>query len=113
MGVYDIPAVINYILKKTNEQQLSYVGHSMGTTALWIALSEHPELNSKIKVMIALAPVAFLSNARSPVFRTMAPLLKVVPTSVIIRLNVSNIASYLMLIYRIHTFAVVCEFLKF
>ena len=30
MGLYDIPAELNYILKKTGGQKLIYIGHSMG-----------------------------------------------------------------------------------
>ncbi len=30
IGMYDIPACINYILKVTNREKLIYIGHSMG-----------------------------------------------------------------------------------
>ena len=32
MGTYDIPAIIDFVLAKTGQSQLSYVGHSEGTT---------------------------------------------------------------------------------
>jgi pimeloyl-ACP methyl ester carboxylesterase len=32
MGVYDVPAEIDYILKNTGFDQISYIGHSEGTT---------------------------------------------------------------------------------
>jgi len=32
MGLYDLPAEIDFILEKTQQKQLSYVGHSEGTT---------------------------------------------------------------------------------
>ena len=57
MGKYDIPAVINYVLAKTGRSTMSYIGHSMGCAMLFICMIEHPELNAKIDVMIALAPV--------------------------------------------------------
>jgi len=32
MGTHDQPAMIDFILKTTGQQKLSYVGHSEGTT---------------------------------------------------------------------------------
>ena len=60
MGKYDIPAVINFILATTGRSSLSYVGHSMGCAMFFIAMVYYPELNSKIDVMIALAPATSL-----------------------------------------------------
>lgn len=65
MGNYDIPACINYVLKKTGAGKLVYIGHSMGTAIFWVAMITHPELNSKIDVMIALAPAASVANVKS------------------------------------------------
>jgi lysosomal acid lipase/cholesteryl ester hydrolase len=44
------------------DDDLIYIGHSMGTTALFVMLSEMPEYNEKIKLFIALAPVAFMTQ---------------------------------------------------
>ena len=35
LGKYDLPAMVEHILRETGMPSLSYVGHSMGTTALW------------------------------------------------------------------------------
>lgn len=51
-GNYDIPAVINYILDRTGQSKLSYVGYSLGSALFFIAMSTHPELNSKIETMV-------------------------------------------------------------
>lgn len=32
MAKYDIPASINFVLNKTGQEQLFYIGHSQGTT---------------------------------------------------------------------------------
>lgn len=61
--------MIDYILEKTGHSELYYIGHSQGTTTFYVMLSERPEYNSKIKGMISLAPIAFLSNQRSPLFK--------------------------------------------
>lgn len=69
IGVIDIPAMIDYTLNTTNQTQLFYVGHSQGTTAFFVMCSERPEYNQKIKMMHALAPVAYMNNAVSPILR--------------------------------------------
>lgn len=50
IGVYDIPATIDYILKYTNQTRLTYVGHSQGVTAFYVTLSQLPEYNDKITI---------------------------------------------------------------
>ncbi|KFP30560.1 Lipase member M [Colius striatus] len=67
MAVYDLPAMINYILKKTGQEQLYYVAYSQGTTIGLIAFSSIPELDRKIKMFFALAPVSTVSKAKAPV----------------------------------------------
>ncbi|XP_012225601.1 lipase 3-like isoform X2 [Linepithema humile] len=69
IGYYDIPAMIDYVLEKTGHSQLYYIGHSQGTTAFYVMGSERPEYNAKVKTMISLAPIAFLSNQRSPLLK--------------------------------------------
>lgn len=67
MGLYDIPAVIEHILDKTNQSTMSYVGHSMGCAMFFVAMIKYPELNDKIDVMMALAPATSLANMKSPI----------------------------------------------
>jgi len=57
VGDYDMPAIIEYILKTTGQPKLIYVGYSLGPAYAFIALNSHPELNNKIEMMFALAPV--------------------------------------------------------
>ncbi|XP_066549926.1 gastric triacylglycerol lipase [Amia ocellicauda] len=66
MAKKDLPAVINFITKSTGQEQVYYVGHSQGTTIAFIAFSTMPELASKIKMFFALAPVATVDFATSP-----------------------------------------------
>lgn len=58
----DLPPMINYVLQKTSNEQLQFVGHSMGTTSLFAMLSSMPEMNEKISVCLALAPVTHIEN---------------------------------------------------
>ncbi|NXM94939.1 LIPM Lipase, partial [Sylvia borin] len=69
MAMYDLPATINYILQKTGQEQLYYVAYSQGTTTGFIAFSSIPELDRKIKMFFALAPITVNSNMKSPLVR--------------------------------------------
>lgn len=98
MGYYDMPAMINYILKTTNREKLIYVGHSLGGGAFFMSMigiyhhfwlyyiiqvfnfsfynSVHPELNSKIEMMIALAPAVSVVHLRSPLILASTPFIR-------------------------------------
>ncbi|XP_063163511.1 lipase member M-like [Candoia aspera] len=73
MGYYDIPAVVYFILNKTKQQQLYYVGHSEGASTGFISFSSWPELAKRIKVFFGLAPVTTVTFAASPVLKLMKP----------------------------------------
>lgn len=64
LGVYDLPASIDYILEKTNASQLNYVGYSQGTALFFIMTSVRPEYNEKIASMIAMAPAVFVKHSQ-------------------------------------------------
>ncbi|XP_035580182.1 lipase member K isoform X2 [Zalophus californianus] len=66
MANYDLPATINFIVEKTGQEQLYYVGHSQGTTIAFIAFSTNPELAKRIKIFFALAPVVTVKYTQSP-----------------------------------------------
>jgi hypothetical protein len=36
MGLFDLPANIDYILEATKKNDLTYIGHSQGTSAFWV-----------------------------------------------------------------------------
>ncbi|KAJ8727854.1 hypothetical protein PYW08_016239 [Mythimna loreyi] len=74
VALYDVPAVIDYILKiKGKDTKITYIGHSMGTTILFAMLSLRPEYNDILSAGFALAPVVFLSDMKSPL-KSMAPI---------------------------------------
>ncbi|NXK96007.1 LIPM Lipase, partial [Formicarius rufipectus] len=66
IGKYDIPAELYFIMNKTGQKDVYYVGHSEGATAGFVAFSTHPVLSQKIKAFFALAPVATITHASSP-----------------------------------------------
>lgn len=65
LGIYDLPASIDYIINNTNSEQIHYIGYSMGTAIFYIMGSERPEYQQLIRSQISLAPIAFLYNTRS------------------------------------------------
>ncbi|XP_041974373.1 lipase 3-like [Aricia agestis] len=65
-GVYDVSKIIDYVLKVTGKEKVLYVGHSQGTTIFFTLTSLRPEYNDKVQLSIHLAPVAWMSNIRSP-----------------------------------------------
>ncbi|KAH8282091.1 hypothetical protein KR054_005394 [Drosophila jambulina] len=71
MGKYDLPANIDYILSKTGYEQVHYIGHSQGTAIFWVLCSEQPAYTQKITSMHALAPIAYIHDMKSPLFRTL------------------------------------------
>lgn len=75
IGMYDLPAMIDYVLEQTLSKQLHYIGHSQGTTSFFVMASERPEYNEKILLMQALAPVVFMTNMQSALCRYLAELL--------------------------------------
>lgn len=72
MGRYDLPAFIDYILEKTARKKIIFIGYSQGSTSAMVLLSDFKEYNSKIALFIALAPIVFISNARSPILRMLS-----------------------------------------
>ncbi|XP_041671349.1 gastric triacylglycerol lipase isoform X2 [Cheilinus undulatus] len=66
MALKDLPTAVDYILKVTGQEQIYYIGHSQGTTIGFMAFSTLPELASKVKLFVALAPVATVEFTESP-----------------------------------------------
>nr|AOH73340.1 lipase 11 [Lygus lineolaris] len=64
MGYYDLPAVIDFILQTTNHSQITYAGHSQGTTQFFVMGSTRPEYNAKVKVAALMAPIGYLDHTR-------------------------------------------------
>jgi pimeloyl-ACP methyl ester carboxylesterase len=70
MAKYDEPAVIDYVLKKTGQNNLSYIAHSQGTTLMFTALAENfGNLNDKINLFVAMAPVTYLQDSTDALMR--------------------------------------------
>lgn len=92
MGIYDLPATMNYILSKTNENRLYFIGYSMGATISYILCSNKPEYNDKFKLIISLAPTAITNHQLKPflkVLLTAVPPAVVSISRILIRINLN------------------------
>ncbi|NWS82914.1 LIPM Lipase, partial [Toxostoma redivivum] len=69
MAMYDLPAMVDFILNKTGQKKLFYVGHAQGSSLGFIAFSSLPHLAKKIKLFFALAPVYTFHHAQGPVLK--------------------------------------------
>lgn len=72
IALYDVTAMIDYVLSNTKQEKLHYIGHSQGTTVFYILCSEKPEYNAKIRVHISLAPIAYMNHMTSPLLQIAA-----------------------------------------
>lgn len=82
IGVYDIPAFVDFVIEKTSFQKVYYIGHSQGTTALAVFLSERPEYNDKIMLSCLMGSVISMdegvkANVVTLLKYFMVPLIKV------------------------------------
>ncbi|KAI4464106.1 lysosomal acid lipase-related [Holotrichia oblita] len=66
IGIRDLPAIIDKILKITGQNQISYVGYNQGNTIFYVMASVKPEYNAKVSKMVALAPLAYIQHAQHP-----------------------------------------------
>ncbi|XP_013099817.1 lipase 3 [Stomoxys calcitrans] len=66
IGYYDLAAVFDYMLMKTNNTAVHYVGYSQGTTCLLVLLASRPEYRQKVRSSHLLAPVAYMENIKLP-----------------------------------------------
>ncbi|NXK69725.1 LIPM Lipase, partial [Sylvietta virens] len=68
MAMYDLPAMVDFILKETQQKKLYYVGHGQGSSLGFIAFSSLPHLAKKIRFFFALAPLYTLSHVQGPFY---------------------------------------------
>lgn len=69
IGYYDLAAVFDYMLAKTNNSAVHYVGYSQGTTCLLVLLASRPEYRDKVRSAHLLAPVAYMANIKLPMIQ--------------------------------------------
>lgn len=90
MGVYDLTAVIDFILKKTEHSKLNVVGYSLGATIAFVCLSDKPEYNAKVNKLVLIAPATNFKTSPVTTF------VKQFPKIVSIMLDVFDFIPYTM-----------------
>uniref|UniRef100_A0A0N5B1C1 Lipase n=1 Tax=Syphacia muris TaxID=451379 RepID=A0A0N5B1C1_9BILA len=68
---YDLPAMINYVLNVTGENQLYYIGYSEGTLTMFAKLASDQSFSRKIRSMFALGPIGLLKSVRGAIVRVL------------------------------------------
>lgn len=98
IGVYDVPATIDYILFKTNQPKIFHIGHSQGCTTFYVMTSQNPEYNNKIIAHFSLAPAVYMEFVPNPVLHAFAALVLAFPTTVSISIYIfqDNCRKYLI-----------------
>lgn len=76
IGFYDIPATIEYVLKKTGFKKVNYIGYSQGSGSFFIMCSERPGFCDKVKLFIGLAPAARQTHTRSVAYRALCNIME-------------------------------------
>lgn len=77
LGRHDLPANIDYILNHTGQKNLTYVGHSQGTSQFFSAMVDPnatAAIDKKVNLFIALAPVTYLKHVKNLLYRTLGDL---------------------------------------
>lgn len=73
LGEFDLKTQIDHVLNQTNQEKLTYIGHSQGTTQMFYGLSMYPEyFKQRINLFVALAPVVKLGTNKSARFKVVS-----------------------------------------
>lgn len=59
IGMYDIPAMTDYVRENTGFKKIHYIGHSQGGTVFFVMNAIRPEYNDKFATAHLLAPAGF------------------------------------------------------
>ncbi|XP_032087794.1 lipase member M-like [Thamnophis elegans] len=94
MAMEDLPAIIYFILAKTGQKQLHYVGYSQGSTLGFIAFSAMPALAEKIKIFFAFGPI-YLVNHIKPWYKMVIDMNQVIVKAVLSRKEICLLPNHI------------------
>lgn len=64
MALYDLPAIIELVLKESGQSQIYYVGHSQGVTIAIILCAKRAAYNLIIKFLVGLSTATWMTHTR-------------------------------------------------
>jgi lysosomal acid lipase/cholesteryl ester hydrolase len=64
MALFDLPAMLDFVLARTGQPNLYYVGHSQGCMIGLAGFPANPTLASKVRLFVQLAPASNLANVK-------------------------------------------------
>lgn len=65
IGIYDLPASIDYILENTQHKKINYLGHSQGGFVALHCFAYKPEYGDKVNIAALLAPPGGIITAEA------------------------------------------------
>lgn len=72
MAQYDLPAMLQHMMKVTNQERFHYIGHSMGTLTYYTACNYHGWIANATKLMVGYGAHTRVPHMYSPLFRLLA-----------------------------------------
>ena len=73
MAQYDEPAMIDYVINKTNQSKITYVAHSEGTTLMFAALADRlGNFTEKLNLFVAFAPAVYIREDADEWFKKLS-----------------------------------------
>jgi len=91
MGLKDLPTIIDFVLESTGLETISYVGHSEGTTQMFLGASLDPDyFNKRINLFVALAPVSTTANISNKYIVEAANHIKILEFAIVRELGYYN-----------------------
>lgn len=102
VGVFDLPSIIDYILNKTKQTRVNFVGFSTANAAFLILNSKKPEYNEKVRGAVFLAPAGiYYHGVYNGLARSLAPtaLRRLEEVSELLR-NVTTVAPILVRLFH-------------
>lgn len=66
-ALIDLPAMLDYVIAKTGQEKIFYVGHSQGTIMGFAGFTANQTLASHIETFFALAPVTTVQHIQGGV----------------------------------------------